>query len=65
MFWGFQRNEYFWGYEDYVDILGVNHIIGLYLRVNSMHLGSFHLVKVFNGGIFWGVDKISNIFGGT
>ena len=23
MFWGFQRNKYFLGYEDFVDIFGV------------------------------------------
>ena len=40
-FWGFQRNEYFLGYEDFVDILGVYHIIGLYLRVTSMHFRVF------------------------
>ena len=41
MFWGFQRNEYFWGYEDFMDIFGVYHIIGLYLRVISMHCRVF------------------------
>ena len=41
MFWVFQRNEYFWGYEDFVDILGVYHIIGLYLRVISIHFRVF------------------------
>ena len=41
MFWGFQRNEYFLGYEDFVNILGVYHIIGLYLRVISMHFRVF------------------------
>ena len=30
IFLGFQKNEYFWGYEDFVDIfLGVHHKIGL------------------------------------
>ena len=38
---GFQRNEYFWGYEDFMDILGVYHIIGLHLRVFSMHFRIF------------------------
>ena len=60
MFLEFQRNEYFWGYADFVAILGVYHIIGLYLRVISMHFR----VKVHNGDIF-GVAKISNIFWGT
>ena len=65
MFWGFQRNEYFWGYEDFVDILGVYHIIGLYLRVISMHFRIFSFGQVHNGGYFWGVAKISTIFWGT
>ena len=30
--WGFQENEHFLGYEDFVDILGGHHKIGLYLR---------------------------------
>ena len=41
MFWGFQRNEYFCGYEDFVDILGGYHIVGLYLRVIFMHFRVF------------------------
>ena len=41
MFWGFQRNDYFCGNEDFVDILGVYHIIRLYLRVISMHFRVF------------------------
>ena len=24
IFWGFQKNEYFMGYEDFVDILGLD-----------------------------------------
>ena len=63
MFWGFQRNEYFWGYEDFVDILGVYHIIGLYLRVISMHFRLFHSVKVYNRGYFLGLLKFQIIFG--
>ena len=34
---GFQKTEYFWGYEDFVDIFGSHHKIGLYLEVISMH----------------------------
>ena len=59
MFWGFQRNVYFWGYEDFVDILGVYHIIGLYFRVISMH----YRVKVHNGGYFWGLLKFQIFWG--
>ena len=42
--------QYFWGYEDFVDIFLGHHRIGLYLEVISMHLS----VKVQNGGYFWG-----------
>ena len=64
MFLGFQRNEYFWGYEDFVDIFGVYYIIGLYLRVISMHFrGLFISAKVHNGGYFWGLLKFQIFFG--
>ena len=44
IFWGFQRTEYFFGYEDFVDIfLEGHHIIGRYLEVISMHF------RVFSG----------------
>ena len=53
IFWGFQKNKYFLGYEDFVDIfLGYHHKIGLYLGVISMHFR----------GIFFGVPKVLNIF---
>ena len=32
-FWGFQKNEYFGGHEDFVEFLGGLHKIGLYLGV--------------------------------
>ena len=36
---GFQKTEYFWGYEDFMDIFwGHHNKIGLYLEVISMHL---------------------------
>ena len=41
IFGGFQKNKYFWGYEDFIDILGGHHKIGLYLEVISMHLRVF------------------------
>ena len=59
IFWGFQKNEYFLG----IKILriffffggggGVNHNIGLYLGVISMHLRVFFKVKVQNGEYFF------------
>ena len=30
IFGGFQKTEYFWGYEDFVDIIWGHHKIGLY-----------------------------------
>ena len=38
---GVQKNEYFLGYEDFVDIFGGHHKIGLYLVVISMHFRVF------------------------
>ena len=69
IFGGFQKNEYFLGYEDFVYIFfffflggGGHHKIGLHLGIFSMHFfGYFLKVKVQNGGIF-GVAKISNIY---
>ena len=43
-FWGFSEKEIFFfggGYEDFVDIFGGHHKIGLYLGVISMHFGVF------------------------
>ena len=37
-FGGFQKTEYLWEYEDFVDIFWGHHKIGLYLEVISMHL---------------------------
>ena len=56
MFFGFQKkNEYFLGFENFVDILfwGL-HKIELYFGVISMHLRAFLKNKVQNEGIFWG-----------
>ena len=65
MFWVFQKMNIFWRYEDFVDILGVYHKIGLYLRVMSMHFRIFSFGQGTEWGIFLGVAKIPNIFGGT
>ena len=65
IFLGFQKNEYFWGYEDFVDIFWGHHKNGLYLGVISMYLGSFLKVEVQNPGYFLGVGKILNIFWGA
>ena len=39
--WGLSKNEYCWGYEDFVDIFGGHHKIGLYLGAISMHFRVF------------------------
>ena len=41
IFVGFQKNEYFLGYEDFVDSFWGHHKIGLYLGVISMHFRVF------------------------
>ena len=40
-FCGFQKNEYFLGYEDFVDIFLGHHKIELYLGVVSVHFRGF------------------------
>ena len=51
-FWGFQKNEYFVGYEDFVDIFWGHHEIGLYLGVISMH---FRFFFSYGQGTEWGI----------
>ena len=59
---GFQKSKYFWGYEDFVDILffffggggGGHHKIGLHLGVISMHFWVFFKAMVQNGDILGG-----------
>ena len=41
IFWGFQKNEYFWGYEDFVDIFGGSSQNWASLRVISKHFRVF------------------------
>ena len=53
----FQKNEYFFNDEDFVDIFGGHHKNGLVLRVISMHF------RVLQNGDTFVVVKISNIFG--
>ena len=65
IFGGFQKNKYFFGYEDFVDIFRGDYKFSLYLGVIYMHFKvSFLKVNVKKGGIFW-VAKISNIFWGA
>ena len=60
---GVQKNDYFLGYEDFVDIIWGRHnnYIGLVLGVILCILGSFLKVNVHNGVLFR-VAKNSNIF---
>ena len=51
-----------WGYEDFVDIFGDHHKIGLVLEVISMYLGSFLTVNVQNDDIFGGCKKFKIFF---
>ena len=54
IFGGFQKNKYFWGYENFVDIFVVITKFD-YVYVSFLFiLGSFLKVKVQNGGYFWG-----------
>ena len=47
-FWVFfKKNEYFFGYEDFVDIFGGHHKIGPYLGVISMHFRVFSESRFF------------------
>ena len=55
---GFSEKLIFLGYEDFVDILASYHIIGLYLRVISMHFRVFSFSQGTLWGIFLGVAKI-------
>ena len=62
----FRKLNIFWGIEEFVDIFGGHHKIGLYLEVISMHFrvfsgGPFLKLKVWNGGYF-GVARISYIY---
>ena len=53
-FWGFQKNEYFFGYEDFVDIFLGSSQIWASLRVISMHFRVFFKVNVQNWDIILG-----------
>ena len=58
---GVQKNEYFFGYEDFEDIFGGHHKIGLYLGVISMHLSVFSKCQVTEWETFFGVAKNKKI----
>ena len=62
---GFQKNKYFWGYEDFVDIFLGSSENWASFRFISMHFRVFFKVKGTELRYFWGVAKISNIFSGA
>ena len=62
IFEGFQKNEYFLEYKDFVDMFLVHNKLGPKLGVISMHFRVFSLGQGTEWGIFLGVAKISNIF---
>ena len=57
-FWGFQKTDYFGGYEDFVDIFWGHHKIGLYLEVISIHFRVFSEGKRTDWRIFFGLLKV-------
>ena len=59
----FQKNEYFFGYEDFVDIFWGHHKIGLYLGVISVHFIVFSSGQGTERGIFFGLVKFLMFFG--
>ena len=68
--WGFQKTEYFWGYEDFVfcgiflgEGGGGSSQIGLYLEVISMHFRVFSESQGTEWRMFL-VAKNSNIYSG-
>ena len=52
IFWGFQKNEYFLGYEDFVDIFGGSSQNCASFRLISMQFRAFLRSKVQNLDIF-------------
>ena len=58
---GVQKNVYFFGYEDFVDIFGGHHKIRLYLGVISMHFSVFSLCQGQNGEYFLGLLKFQRL----
>ena len=61
---GVFKNNFFGGYEDFVDIFWGNHKIGIYLGVISMRFMVFSKGQDTECWIFFWVAKISNIFWG-
>ena len=63
IFWGFQKNEYFWGMKILWIFFWGHPKIGLVLGVISMYLGSFLKVNVHNQDIFGGCKNFKYFFG--
>ena len=60
-----RKNEFFWRYEDFVDIFGGHHKIGLYLGVISMHFRVSSLGQGTEWGIIFWIAKILKYFFGV
>ena len=58
----FRKINIFGGYDDFVDIFGGHHKIGLYFVVISMHLGSWSRYRIWD--IFFGLPKFQIFFSG-
>ena len=62
IFLGFQKNNFFWGYEDFVDIfLGSSQNLTIFRGLCT--LGSFLKVNLQNRGYFLGLLKFQIFFG--
>ena len=60
-FSGVRKNDYLWGYEEIVDILG-GHYKGLIWGTISIHFWAFFLKARYRMGIFFLGGGISNIY---
>ena len=65
LFWEFQKNEYFLGYEDFVDIFFGSSQNWASLRVISMQFRVFFLRPRYRIGIFLGLLKFQIFFWGA
>ena len=65
IFGGFQKNEYFLGYEDFVDIIwgGGSSQSWASFRLISMHFRVFFKAKVSEFGYFLGLLKFQKFLG--
>ena len=65
IFGGFQKNEYFFGYEDFVDIFFGSSQSWASFRLITMHFRAFFKVKGTELGYFLGLLKFQIFFLGA